>query len=259
MELLHYIMTFQAACYLVLLARLWRTGLASRYRFLCGYLALEALVTGGMAWISIRTWTYTIVYFCVTPLLWVLSYLVVLELCWLILEDYPGIAAAGRRIVSWTMGIAVLIAAVFAARGLMAGAGRYPVLRSFELVHLSVRAGLLFFLLAIMFFAYRFRLNLPRNRKIYGVGYALCWGLVFISDALSIRFGDNIELYLNYGEMLICSALLLVGAAVLNPAGEFRPAVDQPDTSARREDLHRKLTEINQVLMKIRVRQKESD
>ncbi len=244
-------MTFQAACYLLLLGRLWSTGLAARYRFLSAYLLMEALGTGGLAWISIRSWTYTIAYFCITPLLWVLSYLVVLELCWLILEDYPGIAAVGRRIVSWSLGGAVLIAGLFAAYGLAARGGAIQLLRSFSIVHFAVRVGVMFFLLVILFFVYRYRLRLPRNRRLYGIGYALCWGLVLVSDELSAQFGYRVELYANYAELSVVSVLLIAGAVMLNAGGEACPDKGAPDTDERSAELHRRLAEMNRLLMSV--------
>jgi hypothetical protein len=245
-------MSVEAACYLALLGRLYFMGLASRYRFLCAYLVLEALGTGGLAWIPINTWTYTIAYFCVTPVLWVLGYLVVLELCRLILEDYPGVAGAGRRLVNWSMGAAVLVALGFAAHGLRARLGTFPVLRSFAIVHMSVRVGLLFFLLVILYFVYRFRLSLPRNRKLYGVGFAICWGLVLVADALSIGAGTAHYVLLYSCEMLTCSALMVAACFMLKPSGEFRATRGEPDTDERRAILHRRLAEMNHLLTRAR-------
>jgi hypothetical protein len=252
-------MTFQAACYLALLGRLWFTGLAARYKFLCCYLVLEILGTGGLAWLSIRSWTYAIAYFCITPILWILGYLVVLELCWLILEDYPGIAGAGRRIVTVTMGIAVLLAFGVGAYGLIVHKGDIPFLRSFSIVHMSVRVGLLVFLLVIQYFVFLFRLTLPRNRKIYGIGYAVCWTLALAADAVSMNVGVHLSSRIDSTEMLICSGLLIAGAIMLKPEGELRQAVAEPETDEKRAIVRQKLTEMNEVLMGVGKRIKKKN
>jgi hypothetical protein len=51
----------------------------------------------------------------VVPTWWLLSCLVVLELCQLILADYPGIAPAGILIVKWAMAATALISVAIAA------------------------------------------------------------------------------------------------------------------------------------------------
>ncbi len=245
-------MTFQAACYLALLLRLVLIGLAGRYRFLCSYLVLQILGTAGLSWIPFTTRNYALAYFCITPTLWVLSYLVVLELCWLILEDYPGIAAAGRRIINCSTVAAMAVAAGFALYGFLTNVGRFPFLRSFAIVHLSVRVGVLAFLFAILFFVYRFRLELPRNRRLYCVGYSACWGLALASDALSMRMSSaSHEAIVNSVEMLICSALLIAGTAMLNPDGERQSLSIHPDANDNRAALHRRLKEMNSLLVDV--------
>lgn len=241
-------MTVHAACYLVLLVHLWNIGLARRYKFLSSYLVVEAVATGGLAWIPFTSWTYTDAYFVFTPMLWVLAYLVVLELCWLILEDYPGIAAAGRKLVNWIFSAAVLIASCFAAYGLVAHQGDFPILRSFAIVHFAVRGSVLGFLLAILYFVFRLRLELPRNRKIYSIGFAFCWALVLGSDALSDIFGYKFELYSNYVDMSLCSILLIVGACIIRPEGELRRATARPGSDARAAELQKRLRHLNQFL-----------
>lgn len=259
MQTLHFVMSFQAACYIALLWRLFSIGLARRYRFLSAYLVVEVLGTGGFAWVPITSWTYTVAYLCITPVVWVLSYLVVLELCWLILEDYPGIAGAGRRVVTWTMSLAVLIAAVFAVHGLVAHEGRYLLLRSFDIVHLSVKVGLLFFLLAILYLVFRFRLSLPRNRRIYSIGFAVCWSLSLFADALSPYVATPTAIAVDAGEMLVCSALLVAGVFLLRPEGEAKPVPPPAGSEAARADLHRKLREMNQMLTKVSKRENDNN
>jgi len=245
-----------AVCYATLLGRLWFLGLASRYRVLCAYLAVQAIGSLGLSWIPIRTYAYTYAYMCVTPVLWVLAWMVVLELCRLILEDYPGIAGEGRRIVTWSMAAGVLISAVIAVYGLIAGVGRYPFMRSFLIVHFSVRAGVFAFLMAILFFVFRFRLRLPRNRRIYGIGFAVCWGLELVADGLSRVTAAPVAEVLDSVEMVFCSALLIAGFFLIGPEGERMPPARDPDTDETRAALHRKMADINRLLLKVSNREK---
>jgi hypothetical protein len=110
----HRILLFSIGCHGVLLWRLASEGLAGIYPFLTLFLAAE--MAQNIAFVPLRpdSNAYASTYFYSTPVLWVLAYLVVLELYRLILEDYPGISSVGRKAVSWCMGLAVIVSAATA-------------------------------------------------------------------------------------------------------------------------------------------------
>src|SRR6201999_4207811 len=95
------VLIFSIACHLILLWRLWSQKLARVYLSLTLFLGAEALQNIVILPVRPRSTLYGGIYLLSTPVLWILAYFVVLELYRLILEDYPGIASAGRRAVSW--------------------------------------------------------------------------------------------------------------------------------------------------------------
>src|SRR6202034_3765467 len=118
-------------------------------------------------------WSYVIS----TPLILVVAYVVVLELYRLILEEYPGIASAGRKAVTWSMGLAVAISAVYAVPDLKtctSGLAALPPI--YAVGERSIVLVLLLFLVLIQLFLFDYRLPLSRNRMVYAVGYALYFG-----------------------------------------------------------------------------------
>src|ERR1700722_5380667 len=130
----HRVQIFWIAAHGVLLWRLWSQKLARVYLFLAIYLIGDALQ--GLALFSIkwRTTLYGWIYLSSTPVLWILAYLIVLELYRLIFEDYPGISSVGRKAVSWCMSLAIVVAVLYAIPDLRTTAGRFPVLRIYYIL-----------------------------------------------------------------------------------------------------------------------------
>jgi hypothetical protein len=244
----HRVLLFSILCQGILLWRLWSEKLARLYLFLTLYLA------GGMlqdiAFLPLRrnSNAYARSFFLSTPVLWVLAYLVVLELYRLILEDYPGIASVGRKAVTYSMALAVIISAAYAIPDLLTPAVQYPLLRLFYLVERSTVLGLLLFLTIIPLFLFRYRLGLSRNRIIYAMGYALYFGVGVAQDivitALGFRVGGVVSLWM----VAAAGVVLLGGAALLNSEGEVRVQAVVPDEDVDRAHLQHQLAEMNRML-----------
>lgn len=236
----------------VLLWRLWSEGLAGQYRFLTLFL-LAALIQP-LIFLPITSRTiYARVYFVSTPVLWILSYGVVLELYRLILEDYPGISSAGRKGVTWSMGLAVLISAALAIPGFNVGAQQFPLLRIFYAVERSVVLGLLLFLVLIQAFLFRYRLRLSRNRRIYSTGYALYFGVTVASDIiLTELLGGREFVPISIVVGITGAVILFAGSTLLTREGEVRAhELELHDSTPERERLQQQLVEMNRMLTKV--------
>jgi hypothetical protein len=241
---------FSIISHLILLWRLWSQKLAGVYLFLTVFLAAETVQ--GLVLVSVPQHSdlYGWIFIFSSPVIWVLAYLVVLELYRLILEDYPGIASVGRKAVTWCMGLALIVSVAYAVPDLGAPRGQFPILHVYFIAERSTVLGLLLFLVLIQVFLLHYRLRLSRNRMVYATGYALYFGIVVAQDViltgLGIRVADSVGLW----TAATGSVILLVGTVLLGSKGEVRVQLEAIDSSADRVRLQQQLTDINRLLSK---------
>lgn len=243
-----YVLVFSIICHLVLLWRLWSQGLLRTYVFLSWFLAAE--VAGFLALLPAnpKSLLYAYIYFFFSALVWVLNYLIVLELYRLVLEDYPGISAVGRRAVSWSLALGVAVSIAYAIPDLRAGGGGFPLLRIFVILERSVALGILIFLVLIQVFLLHYKLRLSPNRMVYATGYAIYFAVTMAQDVIVTSLG--VKPVYSYTLMMSIgsSLLLLTGAALLSHKGEVKVALEGADSSDDRIRLQQQLSDINRML-----------
>jgi hypothetical protein len=244
----HRVLLFFIGCHGILLWRLWAEKLAGVYPWLTVFLAAEMLQNAILFPFSRETNAYALLFEFSEAVIWVLAYLVVLELYRLTLEAYPGISSVGRRAVSWCMGLAVAVSVIYAIPDLRGVSGAEPVIvRIFGILERSTVLGLLLFLVLIQIFLFHYRLPLPRNRMIYVTGYAVYFGISMALDivwtSLGIRVADTVDLWIVAGT----GAILIVGAVLLNQRGEVKVTLD-PSADTDRAHLQQQLAEMNRML-----------
>lgn len=237
---------FSIACHVVLLWRLFSERLAQCYVFLAVYLSAETLES--VVLLPADSSTYRLIYFIATPVTWILAYFVVLELYRLILEDYPGIASAGRKAVSWSLGLAVVVSGGYAIPDLGNSGAASPFTHVYVVLERSTVLGLLVFLVLIQLFLLRYRLRLSPNRMVYATGYAIYFALTMALDVVIATVGAKAVMSLNLWTAVAGSTLLLAGAVLLRRAGEVKPQLEAVDSSADRARLQQQLADINRLL-----------
>jgi hypothetical protein len=244
----HRVLIFSIGCHGVLLWRLWSQKLFGMYPFLAIFLGAETLQNMALFTMRSRSTLYGWTYVLSNLVLWILAYLVVLELYRLILEDYPGIASVGRKAVTWSLGLAIVVSLVYAIPDLRTSTGPFPILRMYYIAERSTVLGLLLFLLLIQLFLVRYRLRLSPNRRIYATGYALYFGISVAQDviftSLGIRVVDAVGVWMVVADGLV----LLIGATLLSREGEVRVQLEAVDSSSDRARLQQQLTDINRLL-----------
>jgi|SRR5579863_915168 len=244
----HRLLFFLIVCHGILLWRLWSQKLAGVYLFLTIFMAGEALQDLVGLPLERNSDFYAWLFVYSTPVLWILAYLVVLELYRLILEDYPGIASVGRKAVTWCLGLAVAVSILYALPDLRGAPGPSPILRVYFVAERSMVLGLLLFLVLIQLFLLHYRLRLSRNRMVYATGYALYFGVVVAQDvmltALGVRTADTVGPWTT----AFAGVILLAGAALLSKHGEARVQLESVDSSSDRARLQRQLTDMNRLL-----------
>jgi hypothetical protein len=244
----HRVLLFSICCHIVLLWRLWSEKLAGVYPLVTVFLAGEVIQNIILFPISLRSGLYGFVFFISTPFLWILAYLVVLELYRLILEDYPGIAGVGRKAVSWCMGAALIASVLYAIPDLSKGNGHFPVIRIYAILERSIVLGLLVFLILIQLFLFHYRLQLPRNRVIYATGYALYFGIGIAQDIVWTTLGIQIPEAVSLSAVALAGMILLTGAALLKREGEVPVKLQCSGPDSERARLQEQLVEMNRML-----------
>ena len=108
-SVIQYLTVLQIGCYLLLLRKLFRSGLSRKYRYFTWYLGFECLRIPIMSVIPTRTNTYAHAYFATQPVIWLLYVLMVFELFQLVLRNHVGIATLSRKALTWALMISALI------------------------------------------------------------------------------------------------------------------------------------------------------
>jgi hypothetical protein len=244
----HRVLLFSIACHGVLLWRLWSQKLAGVYRYATIFLVGEAIQAIVFFPVPINSAQYTWIYVLSTPVLYILAYLVVLNLYSLVLEDYPGIASVGRKAVNWCVGLAVSLSVAYAIPDVRNTTGQFRALRIYVVIERSTVLGLLLFLVLIQLFLLRYRLRLSPNRMVYATGYALYFSVAVAQDVIVTALGLRVVSSYNLWTVVAGDMILLAGALLLSSKGEVRVQLESIDSSADRVRLQQQLADINRML-----------
>lgn len=244
------VLIFSAGCHSILLWRLCAEKLWRLYLYFTLFLSAELLQGLILIPFPIQTAGYFYTVLISGPIIWILAYLVVLELYRLILEDYPGISSVGRQAVTWCMGVAVIVSIIYAIPDLRRTTGPFPANRMYGVVERSTILGLLLFLALIQLFLFHYKLRLSPNRMIYATGYAIYFASTIAPDivvaSVGIRVGTDFSLWTSS----IGSAILVAGAVMLRKEGEVRVEPQAVDEDSERARLQQQLTEMNRLLIR---------
>ena len=242
------VLIFSIGCHGVLLWRLWSEKLAKLYPFLTLFLAAETLQNIILLPFGQASTAYLWGYLISTPLIWAVAYLVVLELYRLTLEQYPGIAGVGRKAISACMGVALVIAVIYAVPDLKTGSGSFPLLRVYAVVERSIVLGLLLFLVLIQLFLFHYRLQLSRNRIVYATGYAVYFGVAIAQDIMLTALGIRVVYPVSLWIVASAGVILLVATGLLSQKGEAKVILQPVDADSDRARLQVQLAEMNRML-----------
>jgi hypothetical protein len=244
-----FVLVFSFCCHGVLLWQLWAEKLARIYLVLTIFLAAEMVQDLVLLPFGQNTTAYLWSYVISTPLILMVAYVVVLELYRLILEEYPGIASAGRKAVTWSMGLAVAISTIYAVPDLRTStSGLAAYLHIYVVVERSIVLGLLLFLVLIQLFLFHYRLPLSRNRMVYAVGYALYFGVTVAQDVMWTALGKQVAYYITLWIVAAGGVILLAGAGLLSHEGEAKVVLKPMDADSDRARLQQQLADMNRML-----------
>ncbi len=204
----------------VLLLRLWHTGLWRRYRCFTFVVLAEVLQALVLSLIKPRTNAYGWVYLVSVPLLAICYVLAVLEVYALVLERYSGLGKLGRWAISFALAVSLIAAAVTVYPDVSGSLDPYPVLLYMRVFQRILYSALLFFLLVITGFLLWFPVPLPRNTVLH----TIVFGLFFASQALLLLFrnvgGAGLTRVLSVAHMGVYVFCVAAWCIFLSPRGE---------------------------------------
>ena len=129
---------------------------------------------------------YGLLYVLTQPILWVLYFLVILELYSRALEEFPGLRRLGQLVLFSALGAIGLACSSLMVLDQRAGIDPYPFLAYLALQERSVYIALSALAILLLFFASHYRLPVRRNLLVLWA----CFGGYFVWNAalLSLRF-----------------------------------------------------------------------
>ena len=212
---------------IVLLFRLWRTGLSRTYRFFFAYLLVEVLHTVVLFFVPRETNLYGWVYIAFAPVRGVCAILVVLELYGLVLRGFRGIGTLGRWVVSGGMCLSFALALISLYPDLSNTEAAFPALLYLGAFQRGLDSALLLFLVLITAFLVWFPVPLSRNTVVHTVVFAVFFSGQAVLLLVRNILADHMEtLYmisaLYMGLYAIC---VLAWIFLLTKKGEKRTVV----------------------------------
>ena len=111
-DLRTYLTFVQIGTHVLLLTKLFRAKLLSKYQYFGMFLGFELLRLTIVSFVQLKSSLYAHFYFATQPMLWTLFVLMMLELFQLVLRNHPGIASLGRKALTWSLMASALTSAM---------------------------------------------------------------------------------------------------------------------------------------------------
>lgn len=153
--------------HVVLLARLFITGLARVYRCFSALLFCESILTSLLLAVRPHSNMYAVVWACSKPVEWILGLAVVLEIYSLVLHRYPGIASLTRWAILAGVMVSLLLSVASLSLDFHNPNEKFPILRLAFAVQRTVDNTLVWALLMPWFLLTRFPIRLCRNVVVH--------------------------------------------------------------------------------------------
>ena len=211
---------------LLLIAKLWRLRLLKQYPVLVTYLLFSLARSAANAYL-LQTQArlfglsgYNLLYVVSQPVLWVLYFLLILELYSLMLRDFTGIRRLGRLILFSSLAGTTLACCAVMALDRREGAFQYPFMAYWVLQERSVFFCLSALTVLLVLFVCHFQLPVARNVWIlcgsFG-GYFILYSLLLVQWRY---LGDGFRFIRDLLNGLFFFVALLAPVVCLSKAGE---------------------------------------
>jgi hypothetical protein len=159
----------------LVLGKLWSTGLYRIYRLLFAYLLADLFSSVAGVAVPYNTRAYVYTYFSIQTIKIVAGAFVLMEIYSLALERHRALARFGRNTVGYILAVAAVIPLVQLSRDYVASTQTYKVLPSFFLFEQTIDGTMATFLILITIFMAWFPVRLRRNVIVYITGFIVWW------------------------------------------------------------------------------------
>ena len=204
--------------------RLYASGLHRKYRFFFWYLIFSFLQAGGSLLLGSRSKAYFWAWLAAEPVVWFFYIQVVLELYWLILQDYKGIYTMGRWLVQAVFLISVAISTVSLLSSWNSVLSS-RILLYYTMIERGVVFSLVIFLLLMLVSVAWYPVPLSRNVMVYCVVYSI----YFLSNTMGLLAlnltGQHITPLVNDAMSVVTALCFVAWLFLLNARGEGKKMV----------------------------------
>jgi hypothetical protein len=215
-----FLLIAQTAILLVLVARLWWTGLHRTYSYFFVYLLLVLFQIAALAVVPFDSKFYRYFWVASEALIVCFYALIVLELYSIVLRDLAGIASLARRYIQAGIAVAILISMLLLA---FEKTPQGPVSATL-IFERAIASSLVIFVLLITAFLLYYPVPLHRNVIVYSIGYS-----VYFLLKAAARFIENYShrWYAEVSTLIVgvSTVCLLFWMAGLTRAGERKTLV----------------------------------
>jgi hypothetical protein len=238
------------AATVVLIVRLWRSGLYHRYRAFFCYLIFTLLQAILPATLDLRSPIYQKAYMVTEPIQWVFYVWVVMEIYRLVLEDYRGLSTVGRWIMIVAVGVGVVVSAVSLA--VPSQSWQTRLMAYYNITDRAIYLSLVVFLFTMLFLLLQYPIHLSRNTVVHAVVFFL----YFLSNTVmflifTTRGTRHLWVYLRYAVPAVTLGALVSWIVLLTPAGEKYKVTLRPKWMPGEEEaLVGQLTYLNAALLR---------
>lgn len=222
-NLLWYLQQVFIVC---LLLRLASQHIILKYKALAAYLAFSAAQSLLLIALTFqnpeyyRTRLYASIWVYSTPVLWLLSTLVALEIYGLVLEQYRGLSILSRRTLAIVLAVSAVGAVVAGSPSFDFTDEKYPILKVVSLLEQTVSLALFFFLLAIALFLLWYPVPLKRNIIVYSYGYSTLLFTIVAAHVIRNMLNVKYVRVASTGLLGVCAVCLALWLVLLNQRGE---------------------------------------
>ena len=219
-DLRTYLTFVQIGTHVLLLTKLFRAKLLSKYQYFGMFLGFELLRLTIVSFVQLKSSLYAHFYFATQPMLWTLFVLMMLELFQLVLRNHPGIASLGRKALTWSLMASALTSAMTLLIDLQQPNHESALLFNFMLLERLVMTSLLVLILCLTVFLSYFPVPLTRNARIHACVLTAYFAVKTSTLWIRTIYGLQPTPVLNIIGQLLAIGCLIAWTILLVPADE---------------------------------------